>query len=145
MDHLISKFFEVDYLDIKLINHFLKLKRKIPDSGCIVYSMKAIVIWVCPHFLEIGNWKYEDWVGHPTAKFIHPEDFEHVKELRKSYATKKRIEFYFRILDSDDKYFWMKGIAFPCPETNKIFGIGNKVQAPMPELIKEDMFIKNIN
>ena len=145
MNSPIRQFINMEPVDIKMVINLLKFKKNMPDSGCIVYSMNAIVLWVCSEFLSIGDWEYEDWVDQPTAKWIHPEDLELVKVLREGYRTKKRIDFYFRLLDSKDKYFWLKGIAFPCPDTEKIFAVGTKVHAPMPELIKEDMFIKNIN
>ncbi|MGH9019508.1 MAG: PAS domain S-box protein, partial [Acidimicrobiales bacterium] len=68
------------------------------------------LVWVSPSLFRVLGWRPEEWIGHDTADFIHPDDVELVREFRRrSFAGETQAPLEVRYRDAKGDYHWMSG------------------------------------
>ena len=62
--------------------------------------------WVSDSVTEILGWRPPDLVGHPLAKFIHPEDVDRVRQILADFP-RSAASMEFRFHRADGSYQWV--------------------------------------
>ena len=66
--------------------------------------------WVSPSVQRMLGWRPEEWVGHDTLEFIHPDDVEAVRDFRRrSFAGEAPPTLEARYRAADGSFHWMSG------------------------------------
>ncbi|RYV51423.1 PAS domain S-box protein [Pengzhenrongella frigida] len=82
-------------------------------SDVVVHLRAGTIAWVSPSLTGSLGWTAQDWLDHPIAEFIHPDDLGAVDEHRDALAAGGSDLFRLRIHAKDGRSHWIQVHAKP--------------------------------
>ena len=77
-------------------------------SDVIVRYRDGDVLWVSPSVTTMLGWDRHDWVGHPLARFIHPDDMRDFDRSTALVEHEAVAVQRYRMRDSRLRYHWVE-------------------------------------
>lgn len=72
-------------------------------------NTSGIVEYVSPSNENILGYNYEEYVGHPITKYIHPDDITNIeKGFKRIISGAKPLPYELRVLHKNGHYLWME-------------------------------------
>ena len=82
-------------------------------SDVVVHADGGIVLWVSPALTGTLGWLPEDWIGQPSARFVHPDEIPGLLAMIDSREHGRTTVSRIRALAADGSYHWVETHAKP--------------------------------
>ena len=84
-------------------------------------NTSGIVEYVSPSNENILGYNYEEYVGHPITKYIHPDDIPNIeKGFKRIISGAKPLPYELRVLHKNGHYLWMEASTTQIVENGEV-------------------------
>lgn len=82
-------------------------------TDVVIRSHDGINTWTSPSVTEMLGWQPEEWVGHPLADLVHPQDLDAYRSALRAVERGERVIHRCRLRSREGRWHWIQAHAGP--------------------------------